>query len=131
MDAAPGQPTQGSIVWADVADPRGQTKRRPLVILTASGEVLLDAPIVGVAITTSFPEPPPHEYIELPWHPRGHPATRLRRRSAAACHWLVRLQPSDIVETKGYVPTRVLIEILARVRQLNELDDTRGADRDR
>lgn len=130
MDAAPGQPAQGSIVWADVADPRGQVKRRPLVIVTASDELILDAPLVCAAITTTFPEPPPRAYVELPWYSRGHPATRLRRRSAVACHWLVPLKPSDIVETKGYVPTRVLIEILERIRELNEADSGHAGNKD-
>ncbi|MFH1109268.1 MAG: hypothetical protein V1790_08750 [Planctomycetota bacterium] len=110
---------QGTIVWADVKSPSGDVKRRPLVILTETTESILDSPIVGVAITTSFPDPPDVGFVELPWDPRGHSATRLRRRSAAACRWLVSLLPGDVVEVKGYVPQRTLLEIVRRVRGLN------------
>jgi hypothetical protein len=118
MPAARGQLTQGSVVWARVSDPRGHQKLRPLVILTDSSEIVLDSPVVGVAVTTSFPDPPTREYVELPWASHGHPATRLRRRSAAACRWLVRLLPSEVEDVKGYVPSKVLLLVMQRVREL-------------
>ena len=113
------QLAQGSIVWARIPDPRGLIKRRPVVILTDAGEIVLNGPIVGVAVTTSFPDPPPRIYVELPCHSRGHPATRLTRRSAAVCNWLVQLQPSDVEEIKGVVPTQTMLSIVNRVRELN------------
>jgi len=103
-----------------VADPGGAVKHRPVVIITPTDEMVLDAPIFGVAVTTSYPDPPGHEYVELPWYRHGHPATGLTRRSAAACRWVVELRPSQIVETKGFVPTKILLEIVRRVRELNE-----------
>ena len=93
-------------------------KRRPLVIVTATNEMLLDAPIVGVAVTTTYPDPPPREFVELPWSRLRHPATRLSARSAARCDWLVELRPSQVTEIKGYVPTKTLLEILERVADL-------------
>jgi len=109
---------QGSIVWVDIADPRGVRKRRPAVILSASDEKLPDAPVEAVAITTTFPDPIPHTHIELPWHPKRHPATGLTRRSAAVCSWLVELRPSQAVEPEGYVPTNVMLRIVERVAEL-------------
>lgn len=90
------------------------------MILTSSDEILLDAEIVGVAVTSTLSDPSPPEYVLLPWSDRGHPATGLRRRSAAVCNWLVRLHPSDIDETMGFVPTKTLLAIVEKVRMLNQ-----------
>ena len=114
---------QGSIVWARVSGRPGKVKLRPLVVITATDEIVLDAPIVGVAITSTFPEPSPAQYVTLPWSADRHPATGLARRSAAVCNWLVELQPSDIEEIKGFVPTRYLLDILERVREFNPSAD--------
>ncbi len=72
-----------------------------MVILTASGEIVLDSPVAAAAITTTYPEPPPANKVELPWTHYGHPATGLRRRSAVVCDWIVRVRPSEIEEVKG------------------------------
>jgi hypothetical protein len=90
-----------------------------MVIVTAASDIVLDGPVTAVAVTTTFPEPAPHNIVELPWHPRRHPATQLAKRSAAVCDWLVQLRPSDIQEVKGYVPTKTLLKIVERVAQLN------------
>lgn len=112
MPPRPPRLSQGSVVWAEVADPRGNIKRRPLVIVTATDEIVLDQPIVAVAITTTYPEPPPRNCVPLPWSPHRHPATRLARRSAAVCDWLIQVLPSDIELTGGYVPARTMLRIL-------------------
>ncbi len=116
-----GQPVpfeQGMIVWARVQPPRGPAKRRPVLIVTPTDEILLDQPMVAVAITTTFPEPPPASHVPLPWYPTGHPMTGLRRRSAAVCDWLVTFRPSDVEAIGGRVPTKPLAEVLARLRDL-------------
>jgi hypothetical protein len=47
---------QGDILWATCTDPQGANeKRRPVVGLTLTEEIVSNAPIVGAAITTSFP----------------------------------------------------------------------------
>jgi hypothetical protein len=119
--SAPGPKlAQGAIVWACVCDPRGNAKERPLIILTETSEILHDEPVVAVAVTTAFPEPPPFEFVELPWAPQRHPATRLSRRSAAACRWLVELRPSQVLEIRGHLPTTHLLTILKRVAALHQ-----------
>jgi hypothetical protein len=110
---------QGSIVWATVPDPTGAPKTRPLVIITETNEIVLDAPIVGVAITATYPDPPPDTHIELPWHPRRHQATQLVKRSAAVCNWLVTLKASQVGEMKGFVPTKTMVDIVRKVTKLN------------
>lgn len=119
MREFPEKLAQGSVVWAEVTDPRGRVKRRPVIVLTETTEIILDSPIVAVAITSSYPDPVPREFIELPWYAQGHPATGLRRRSAAACRWLVELHPSKVIEIKGYVPQKTLLAIVQRIRELN------------
>lgn len=110
---------QGTIGWAEVPDPQGDIKQRPVVIVTESDEIVLDEPILAVAVTTTFPNPPTREYVELPWFRLGHPATNLSKRSAAVCNWLVSLRPSDLISVRGYVPTKYLREIIIKVRALN------------
>lgn len=116
---------QGSIVWAEVFDPRGRAlKERPLVVISHADEIVLDAEFVAAAITTSFPDPAPAGFVELPWSRPRHPATGLARRSAVACRWLVRLRRSQIIQVRGYVPQKHLLLILQTIRSLNEPDGT-------
>lgn len=89
---------------------------------TATSDIVLDQPVAAVAVTTTFPRPTPSNMVDLPWHPRGHPATRLARRSAAVCNWLVELTPSQVRERKGYVPQKTLLAIVERVQELNQSD---------
>lgn len=119
MGASQRKLEQGSIVWAEIPDPRGHVKRHPVVIITDASEIVLDSPVIGVAVTTTYPEPPLREHVELPWSRQRHSATRLARRSAAVCNWLVRLLPSQVIEVRGFVPTKTLLEIVKRVRELN------------
>lgn len=110
---------QGSIAWANLKDPHGNLKLRPCVVLTETSEIILDGPFVVVAITTTYPAPPPFEFVELPWSPMGHPATGLRKRSAAACHWLVSTKSSEIVEIRGCIPTNLMLKIVERVKKIH------------
>ena len=111
---------QGTIAWAEVDDPKGRKRKmRPIVIITKTPEIALDRPIVAVAITTTYPDPPTDEYVELPWMRSCHPATGLSKRSAAACKWLISVKPSEIKEIRGYVPTKYLLQIVRNVRRLN------------
>jgi hypothetical protein len=95
-------------------------KERPLVVITDTDEIVMDNEICAVAITTTYEDPPPDTHIELPWFRHRHSVTGLSRRSAAVCNWLVRVRPGDIVEIKGRVPSTILLDIINRVRELNE-----------
>lgn len=119
MERPAGQVRQGAIWTASVADRNGFAKVRPVMIVTATDEVVLDEPIVLAAITSQFPDPPPQECVALPWAPGGHPATRLWKRSAVVCTWLVEVRPSALVEYKGYVPLKTLQKILLRLREVH------------
>lgn len=108
--------TRGSIVWAVVPDPRGvNPKRRPIVLLTPADEIRPGVPIGGVAISTTSPDPPPPECVELNWDPQGRSSTGLRRRSWAVCTWIVEMLPESVEASDKYVPSHVVSEIIARL----------------
>lgn len=119
MSEDPANLQQGTIVWASVLDRRGQPKERPVLIITESSEIDLDGPIVAVAVSTRYPDPPPADHIEIPWIRRGHPVTGLAKRSAAICSWLVEIHASDVIEVKGHISAKIIREIVDTVRRLN------------
>jgi hypothetical protein len=105
----------GRIVWANVRDRRGIQKQRPLIVLTRTAEIYPDEPLVALAITTTFTDPPPPDHVPLPWHPQGRVITKLRKRSAAVLSWVVEIHPQDVRQIGGDVPIRLMIELLQRL----------------
>lgn len=103
---------QGMIVWVVPRDSRGKSKRRPVMVVTSDKEIAAGGKIVGVAVTTTFPQPAPPDHVELPWDPTGRAATGLRRRSAAVCSWLVAFDLQDVDGVIGKVPAATLLTIL-------------------
>jgi mRNA-degrading endonuclease toxin of MazEF toxin-antitoxin module len=95
-------------------DHNGIAKRRPVIIITPTAEIA-DEPLIVMAITTTFSDPPPEDHILLPWHPAGRSLTKLRRRSAAVLSWIEEVRPTDLTELAGDVPARLMTEILARL----------------
>ena len=62
----------GQIVRASVSDGHGNTKIRPVVIVTPTDDLAADLPIQAVCVTTQIEDPMPPEHILLPW---SHPST--------------------------------------------------------
>jgi mRNA-degrading endonuclease toxin of MazEF toxin-antitoxin module len=114
---------RGRIIWVTLADSRGNLKRRPALILTATADIRADEPFEVMAISTSFPDPPPANHVELPWHndPR-RAVTRLRTRSAAVINWLRSVHPNDVADHAGDVPPALMLEILRRLDELDQDD---------
>jgi mRNA-degrading endonuclease toxin of MazEF toxin-antitoxin module len=109
---------QGDIVWALALDPQGANeKRRPFVILTLSNEIAEGGTVVGAAITATLPTPLTEDYVELPWHPNGTARTRLRKRCAVHCRWVVELDRNAIEQHGGHVSGGKLLEIMQRVKK--------------
>ena len=71
-------------------------------------EIATGGELVVVAVTTTFTDPPPDYCVPLPWHPRGHPVTKLSRRSAAVCNWVVAINPDEIGGFAGDVPAKTM-----------------------
>ena len=112
-------PEHGSIVWAMVADPNGHKKRRPVVILTPTKEIIAGASLVGVAVTSTPTIPKPPLHVELPWHSDKHEKTGLFRKSWAICTWIVKFKFEEIEKTSpGPVPESHLILINSFVLRL-------------
>ena len=114
---------RGRLVWAKVRDRRGVAKERPVIVLTATAEIRQGESFEAMAVTTTFPQPPPADHVELPWHPQGRVLTKLRKRSAAVLSWIVEIDLGDVIEFGGDVPVKVMRKILARLaRQDNGID---------
>ena len=107
---------RGRIVWADLADPRGHVKRRPVVILTPTDEIRDEQPFTVMAISTSYADPPPDDHVELPWNADCRRVrTRLNRRSAAVISWLGMMTSEQLEEFAGEVPEDLMIRILEKL----------------
>ncbi len=73
-----------------------------------------------MAITTSYPEPPPPMHIELPWnHNPRNVGTHLGKRSAAVINWLRFVDVEEVVEFAGDVPPKLLQEILGQLDEFS------------
>ncbi len=107
--------SSGRIVWATIPDANGIQKLRPAVVVKAANPLDATGRYDVVAVTSRVLDPLPEDHVLLPWHPKGHPRTRLNRRCAAVCTWLVQIADSDIQDLAGIVPTPIMGTILAKV----------------
>jgi len=109
------------VIVSGMADPNGVNhKDRPSVVVTPTNEILLDGPVVVVAISTLLPGPIPDDHVELPWDPRGHPRTGLRTRCAAVVPWIQEVPAARIIKSIGTVPGKQLETIAAKLVELRD-----------
>ena len=88
-------------------------------MLSPTEEVGAGDQIAVMAITSTFPEPPPPFHVPLPWHPDPkRVGTHLGKRCAAVINWLRFVDPRDIEDFAGDVPPKLLLEILAQLEKL-------------
>lgn len=106
----------GRIVFSSIKDRNGHAKLRPAVIV--SQNIHLSDPLVVMAVTTTFSEPPPEFCVSLPWHPNGHPVTRLHKRISAVVNWLATISAEDIVGYGGDVPEKIMRIIREKLDQI-------------
>ena len=124
MPARPPGLRYGRIVWATFRDRNGFRKDRPAVVLTPTGEVADDVPLVLMGVTTRFAEPPPPNHVPLPWNPDPRRVgTRLARRSAAVVDWLDTCYADEVIDLAGDVPGALMAELRRRVQELRDADD--------
>src|SRR6266581_7796063 len=98
----------GQVVWAEIADANGIRKERPAIIVTPDERITDTGSVDVVAVTTRLAQPLPEDHVLLPWHPQGHPRTGLKRKCAAVCSWMVRMNVSDIESIAGRVSGSLL-----------------------
>ena len=121
----------GRIVWATLKDPRGFRKERPGIILTPTAEIRVDAPLVLMAVTTTFPDPPPPNHVPLPWNADPRASARASaQRSAAVVDWLDTVYPDEVTAVKGDLPPRVLRELEQRLQSKHDAEAKRSDDPD-
>ena len=110
----------GRIVWAEIADRNGIRKQRPAVIVTPTERITTSNLLMVVAVTSRVPDDLPEDHVLLPWHPQRHPRTGLNRKSAAVCSWLSEITANDIQDVAGVVPGAELLEIVAKIKAIQE-----------
>ena len=116
----------GRVIWARLVDRHGYSKERPGIIMTPSDRIHGDSPLLVMAITTSFTDPPPRWHVPLPWNPDPRRVgTRLAQRSAAVVDWLDTIDAAEVLDVKGQVPDKVMkrIEMELQRRAAQEADE--------
>ena len=112
-------PRQGDVIQATVTDPNGvNIKRRPLVIVSRTIDIVHEQPFYAVAITSTFAEPLDPLMVALPWS-NVRCLTGLTRPCVAHCGWVKELFVENVERTIGHVPTSVLKDILQRLATTN------------
>lgn len=95
-------------------------KRRPGLIISEGQEIAADGSFFVVAISTSISEPLSEWEVLLPWNVSGTTRTKLRKKAAAVCNWIIELSPNEVEDFGGVVPTKLLNKILELVSRLPE-----------
>jgi mRNA-degrading endonuclease toxin of MazEF toxin-antitoxin module len=104
----------GMIVIVDLADPQDRNrKERPVLVLSDAEDVSEDEIVQGVAITGAVDQVPPGYRVELPYSSsaRSRARTGLRKRSVAACNWIVEFDVKDILRKIGDAPPAALLRV--------------------
>jgi mRNA-degrading endonuclease toxin of MazEF toxin-antitoxin module len=110
----------GDIVKVTLDEDRGGRKPRWMLVLS---DMEIDEGrrfYLCVAISTTFPEPPPAINVPLPWHPKGIASTGLRKRSAAILDWVRKMPPHAILQREGYIKNMLLKRIYQLLEQFDD-----------
>ena len=112
------QLSQGQVIKVEIADPRGQNKkRRPVVLVTATDELATAEEYVAVAISSKLTAPLPPDWILLPWSADGRAKSGLTEPCAAKCHWIVTVREAEIFSVLGALPETVMRDIMRIVEK--------------
>ena len=93
------------------------SKKRPVVIVTATSEIPHASQLTVVGITGEFSSPLEQDEVDLPWRADGKGLTKLTKECVAKCSWIRQIKKSDILEEKGIVPLPLMEEIIKRLSQ--------------
>src|SRR5947209_10996395 len=91
-------------------------KDRPVLLLVEFADTDTDA--YGIAISSTFPSPPPATSIPLPYQRQGNCQTGLSLPSVAVCDWPVIVGKADILGKIGTCPPIPLAAVLAQIKQI-------------
>jgi hypothetical protein len=105
------------IVASQVPDPNGVNRKdRPVLLLLPFDDTDSDA--YGIAISSTYPHPPPTTSILLPYQRQGNCKTGLTSPSVAVCDWPVVVGKADILGKSGFCPSIQLAAVLAQMAKL-------------
>jgi hypothetical protein len=106
---------RGTIILASqVPDQHGvNAKDRPVLLLVDFTDTDVNA--YGVAISHTFPHPPPATSIPLPYQRQGNCQTGLSSPSVAVCDWRVIVGKADIMRRMGTCPPKPHAAVLAQL----------------
>lgn len=113
---------QGTIVYATMISPRGESKPRPCIIYTPDNLIPLSETVGVVGITTSY-RPGDPKYIPLPWRDDGRIHTRLKRQSAITFDLMAEVDKSRLRPTGGCLlqDEAAFVAMLAELKRLSKL----------
>ena len=81
-----------------------------------------------MAVTTTFPDPPPKWHVPLPWNPDPRRVrTGLAQRSAAVVNWVDVIPPGGALQVRGEVPAKVMRQVEAQLAAWAEEEAGGGA----
>jgi len=109
---------RGVIIMASqVPDQNGTNpKDRPVLLLLDFTDT--DTNAYGVAISHTFPHPPPATSITLPYQRQGNCQTGLTNPYVAVCNWPVVVGKTDLISKLGFCPPIPLGAVLAQLPKL-------------
>jgi hypothetical protein len=110
---------RGRIVWVRLG-PRGDYKKRPAVVLSDVHDTRPDTIIRIMGGTTDFTKPIRDVEVLLPFYPppKRHPLTKLRKETIVVCDWIDEVKVADILQFGGFVPGKVLFQMLDKMKQV-------------
>jgi mRNA-degrading endonuclease toxin of MazEF toxin-antitoxin module len=102
---------QGRILEATVPDQQGRNhKKRPLVIVTPTDEILPGAPFRVVCISTQGERYPSSYLVPIPG---GNPRIGVPWDSHAICDWVCSIRETDGAGLLGRLPNALLARVLS------------------
>ena len=111
---------QGQIVVVEIPDPEGKpcSHKHPAVIFSPTDRIESETHVFVIGVSTKFTEPPPSNWVKLPWQRDGRARTGLDRPCVAKCEWLVEVEKSQLLRPIGAVSSSVLVTIIEQVQLL-------------
>jgi mRNA-degrading endonuclease toxin of MazEF toxin-antitoxin module len=108
----------GQLIWASVLDRNGFAKERPCIVITPTDQIGEARSLLVMAVTTTFPDPPPKWHVPLPWNPNPRRVrTGLARRSAAVVQWVDVIPPEGVLQVRGEVPAKVMKQVESQLAE--------------
>jgi len=98
---------------------------RAFVVITATAAINSGDPMVGVAVTGTFREPPDPMMVPMRWNAAGTTETGFKKKCVAKCDWAIIIptrRTAKGIEFDGYFDGKRVREVeLLKILELVEL----------